>query len=142
MEKIKIHRAPLIVPITMLILLLVSPAYAEMNIEAPDDIEVKRAPLEILCLGGLESPEAAHVLYNCNVEEFFYGDKPNPEVCQPVMPNLPPFRIGERAICPHDGSSSVHSDLPEARFGVLGEQMDIFTNKGWMPRKTRKRISD
>lgn len=123
----------------VLFFLVCASATAKMQIEFAEGVnEAETFPLEVLCQGGTGQN---HVMYVCVVDEFHYGEKPTPDMCKPVIPGLPPFQYGERAICPIDGTSAVDSDLPEARFGIFGEEMDILTSKGWMPRKTRKRIS-
>ena len=134
-------KTKLIANVVMLSFLLVPPTYAVIKIEVADDVEVKRPPLEIICQGETDAPEDAHVLYNCYVTKFKNGDVPNPSDCQPAMPGVPPFKLGGIvARCPIDGTfGSAHpppsdwKNRKDGEFGILGKDMVVFTNKGWMP---------
>jgi len=117
------------------------PVIALLSIAATIQMDItpetpKRYPLQIVC------PISQQAIYYCNIEEL-YWDEPlesflNENTCLPVNSSIPPIKNGEGIIfpCPttDDRPIRILKEFdPEMRYQTI----QLFTNKGWMPKRRR-----
>lgn len=96
-------------------------AYAEQP-------EVRLQPdLLIVC------PKCGFVFYQCEVSELFGGDPVKSDICKPFSPEIQELRPGIDILCPIDGIRPYKTT--KWKNGNITTQ--VFTNKGWMPRRYR-----
>ena len=118
-----------LMPLALLIL------FAGASIEiAPPTPEVhtkKNQPLMIMC------PKCHRPMYVCKVSEIFNGEHSLPSICFPVSKDIPALIPGSQIFCPIDkGNPFIAKQCEESPNGICNM---VYTNRGWLPKRNRKR---